>query len=174
MLYGHLIQLLAPALEGSPSCLLSYLLASIWLKYFRISQRYLHLGNWPVPTISNQKLNRSKGLQPNGIFFFTMKVIKQWTVCPERCSMPHPWKKSGFCWMELWATWCGCRSPWSLQGIGQDDFEGSFKPKPFYISSVAFLYYYREQQNRKWKVMVVLNVFARTTCGGVHSVFPIK
>ena len=31
--------------------------------------------------------------------------------------MPHPWRQSRSRWTELWATWCSCRCPCSLQGI---------------------------------------------------------
>ena len=36
--------------------------------------------------------------------------------CPVRWRVPHPWRHSRSGWMGLWAPWCGCRCPCSLQG----------------------------------------------------------
>ena len=48
---------------------------------------------------------------------FTMRVWNPGPGCPERWSMPHPWKHSRPGWTGLWATWSCWRCPCSLQGV---------------------------------------------------------
>ena len=47
---------------------------------------------------------------------FTVRMVRHWNRLPRGWWMPHPWRHSKPGWSRLWATWCSCRCPYSLQG----------------------------------------------------------